>query len=190
MKFTVYSSANDNGYDVVSTALCLQPENVLGLLIYSQTPSEDFRDIKRFDSLTELTEEYGDELSKYQGVVLITTPVNNVYDLQLTFFSIRGPLDHLAFITALIGDVPAAWINSQPKKCKSVTEFHELTKDDYIAWSTSYLGIRDEIANLIEEGYQRLINLNIEAKDRQQKANEAKEAVINSLIDSSRQKDS
>ena len=190
MKFTIYSSINDNGFYAVSKALCLQPEKVLGLLIYSQTPSEDNLEQQWFDSLTELTGEYGAELSKYQGVILITTHTNNVYDLQLTFFTIRGPLDHLTFITSLIGDVPAAWINSQPKGCTSVADFHELVEDDYTAWATSYLGIGDAIADMIQEGYQRLISLNTNALDRQQKAHEAEKTVVQSLIDSYRQKDS
>ncbi|ESA35095.1 hypothetical protein N836_13600 [Leptolyngbya sp. Heron Island J] len=190
MKFTVYSSMNDNGYYAVSKALCLQPENVLGLLMYSQAPSEDHTSKKSFSSLTKLTEEYGDELSKYQGIVLITAPANNAYDLQLTFFSIRGALDQLAVLTALIGNVPAVWINTQPKECTSVTDFHSLTDTDYIDWATSNLGIKHDIADLIETGYRRLISLNIEAQDREQKGNEAEEAVIKSLLESYRQKDS
>ena len=189
MRYSVYSSKTDDGYNTVSKALCLQPENVLGILIYSQTPSKDNLNQQWFDSLTELTEEYGDELSKYQGVVLITAPANNVYDLQLTFFSIRGPLDHLAFITSLIGDAPAIWVSSQPKKCKSVTDFHDLTDADYIDWANSYQGIRDQIASLVGKGYWRLINLNTEAQERQQKAYKAMDDVIQSLIDSRRQKD-
>lgn len=181
MKFSVYSSMNDNGYYAVSKSLCLQPENVLGLLMYSQTPGADNLTQQWFDSLAELTDEYGGELSKYQGVVLVTAPVNNLYDLQLTFFSIRGPLDHLTFITSLVGDVLAAWISSQPKKCKSIMEFHKLTDADYVDWANSSLGVRDEIADLIAAGYKRLINLNAEAKDRQKKADDATDALLKSM---------
>ena len=165
MKFNYYFSGTDNGSDAILEAVAVQPENVLGVLFFSSTPSIDAHiNPPSGQSIKAFSDEVHLELGKYQGAVLITSSLTDIFDLTATLFQYRYPSQWLPTMAELIPDVPCTWLcGPTPNGGSSVSAFHTLAEDDLrdfvLGQHTNAPGsyenpkIREYVEALITEGY-------------------------------------
>ena len=153
MRFNRYSSATDEGTEAVIQAIALQPETVLGFVFVSYDQMSGLGSYP----LLEFADEYKEELSKYQVVVLLTHGYKDIFDTQATLFFPRYPLEYLTQLSSLVPQAAVLHVGAYglPKGVSSITNFHDRTFAQDKEWVTSYKsGLRGYCENVISDGYR------------------------------------
>lgn len=153
MRFNRYNSGTDEGTEAVIQAIALQPETVLGFVFVSY----DMTSGLGCYPLLEFADEYKEELSKYQVVVLLTHAYKDIFDTQATVFFPRYPLEYLTQLSLLVPRAAVLHVGSHelPKGVSGITNFHNRTAAQDEEWVMSHKsGIREYCETVVANGYQ------------------------------------